>query len=181
VGVNLSFAEDLPPVPETALVFAEEGALPWLRMSKGLMPVEAVSADAAPQIEWRTYADKVKFYMALDKKPESDWELLLKGAIFDEKRSVARELSVLVFINNQEIGTWRIDGNPRMNNFLIPQKLMEESFNDDMRLVTLMLRLPDVPSLIENHLDASTYGLRLSRMQIRPLDAEPRVGDDSGL
>jgi hypothetical protein len=44
----------------------------------------------------------------------------------------------------------------------------EESFHDEMRLVTLMLRLPDVPSLIENDFEASTYGLRLGGMQMRP-------------
>jgi hypothetical protein len=170
-GVNISFAEDLLPVPETPLVFAEEAALPWLKMSEGLMPVEVsldLSSDLTSRIEWRTYADKVKFYMSLDKNPESDWELLLDGAVFDEGRSAPRELSVSVFINNKQIGTWKIDGNSKRGSFSIPQKLMEESFRDEMRLVTLMLRLPNVPSLIENYFEVSAYGLRLDGMQMRP-------------
>jgi hypothetical protein len=176
-GVNLSFAEDLSPVPETFLVFAQESALPWLKMSEGLMPVEVssrlpLSSDLYSRFEWRTYANKVKFYMSLDRKPESDWELLLDGSVFDDGRSVPRELSVLVFVNNQEIGTWKIDGNFKRESFPIARKLMEESFHDDMRLVTLMLRLPEVPSLLENYLEVSTYGLRLNGMQIRPLTPE---------
>jgi hypothetical protein len=137
-------------------------------MSEGLMPVE-VSSDPVSRVEWRTYADKVKFYMSLNKEPGNDWELLLDGSVFDKEHSVPRELSVLVFVNNRQIGTWKIDGSPRRGSFPIPQKLMEESFRDEMRLVTLMLRLPDVPSLIENYLEVSAYGLRLNGMQMRPI------------
>ena len=176
-GVNLSFAEDLSPVPETPLVFAEEAALPWLTMSEGLMPVK-VSSDLSSRVEWRTYANKVKFYMSLDKKPESDWELLLDGAAFDEGRPAVRELSVLVFVNNQQIGTWKIGGSSRRESFPIPRKLMEESFQDEMRLVTLMLRLSDVPSLIENYIEIATHGLRLNGMQMRPLEVGSQVSDD---
>jgi hypothetical protein len=168
-GVNFSFAEDLPPVPETPLAFADVSALSWLKMSEGLIPAEVSSLSS--RVEWKTYANKVKFYMFLDKEPESDWELLLDGAAFDEGRSVKRELSVLVFINNEQIGTWNLGGASQTKTFPIPQKLMEESFHDRMRLMTLMLRLPDVPSLLENYLEISTHGLRLDGMQIRPLGA----------
>ncbi|MDR2180648.1 MAG: hypothetical protein LBP21_10090 [Synergistaceae bacterium] len=166
-GTNISFMEDLLPVPETRLVFAQEAALPWLKMSEGLMPVE-VSSGLPSRLEWRTYADKVKFYMSLDRKPESDWELLLDGAAFDDTHPVPRELSVLVFVNNEKIGTWKIGHDFKRESFPIPQQLMEKSFHDDMRLVTLMLRLPDVLSLLENQLEVSTYGLRLTGMQMRP-------------
>jgi hypothetical protein len=173
-GVNLSFAEDLLPVPEAPLVFTEEAALPWLKMSEGLMPVK-VSSDLSSRVEWRTYANKVKFYMSLDKEPDSDWELVLDGAAFDEGRSAVRELSVLVFVNNQQIGTWKIGGSSRRESFPIPRKLMEESFQDEMRLVTLMLRLPDVPPLIENYFEIATCGLRLNGMQIRPSEIGAEV------
>jgi hypothetical protein len=179
-GVNFSFAEDLLPVPETPLVFAEESAFPWLKMSEGLMPAE-VSSGLASRIEWRTYANKVKFYMSLDREPASDWELLLDGTVFDEGRSAPRELSVLVFVNNQQIGTWKIGGDSQKESFPIPQKLMEESFRDEMRLVTLMLLLPDVSSLVENYFEVSAHGLRLNGMQIRPSEIPPQVSDDSGI
>jgi hypothetical protein len=50
---------------------------------------------------------------------------------------------------------------------------MEESFHDEMRLVTLMLRLPDIPSLAESKGAVSAYGLQLNGMQFRPLGIEP--------
>ncbi|MDR1377280.1 MAG: hypothetical protein LBJ22_07185, partial [Synergistaceae bacterium] len=175
-GVNLSFAEDLPPVPETPVAVDQESALSWLKMSEGLMPVEVSDPfSRVDRIEWRTYANKVKFYMFLDKRPEGDWEISLDGTAFDEGRSVKRELSVLVFINNEQIGTWNIGDVSQTKTFTIPRRLMEESFRDTMRLVTLMLRFPGVPSLLENYLEASRYGLRLNGMQLHPLATEVEI------
>jgi hypothetical protein len=164
-GINLSFMEDLLPVPENFLDFADENALPWLRMSEGLMPV----GTADSQVVWRTYANKVKFYMALDREPREDWELSLEGQAFGGK---ARELTVLVSVNHREVGAWRPGGEVRTEKFLLPKTLMEESFRDEMRLLTLTLRLIGVPSLIENFLQPSSYGVQLQGIQIQP--AAPR-------
>jgi hypothetical protein len=169
-GVNISFADDLLPVPETPLVFTEESAMPWLKMSVGLMPEEALNSDDIWEEIWITYADKVKFFMSLDREPQGDWELLLTGAAFDRSWGTRRELSILVFINNQQIGVWNVDTTQRTATFRIPQELMEESFRDEMRLVTLMLRLSGVPSIMENKGAVSNYGLQMDGMQIRPCE-----------
>jgi hypothetical protein len=171
-GVNISFADDLLPVPETPLIFAQEDALPWLRMSEGLVPAEETSSkDFSRFIVWRTYANKVKFYMSLDRESVNDWEVLLRGLVFDEERErtgkAARKLSIEVFINHRQIGIWEIDGEASTGTFLIPRQLMEDSFRDEMRLVTLRLQLRGVSSLIENDLEHSLYGLQMEGIQIR--------------
>jgi len=155
-AVNIFLQSELPPLPETSLIFAEKAASHWLRMSEGLMPFETVNSNYMRVTEWLTYADKIKFYMPLDKEPNGDWELTPKGAMFDTNGTYDRELKALVFINNREIGTWQIDINTQTVTFTIPQELMEESFKDETRLVTLMLRLQR---------DDRTYGLQIEEMK----------------
>jgi len=169
-GVNVFFKEDLLPLPEIPLVLTEDESFQWLVMSEGLMPVEATDQDFTQRTEWRTYSDKVKFYMSLDKEPKEDWELTLKGSVFDDRWDTTRVLEVLIFINNREIGTWQIDKNSSSAAFTIPKILLEESLGDETRLVTLMLRLPEIqrPPLIEHIDQASNYGLSLEEMQICP-------------
>jgi hypothetical protein len=167
-GVNIFFKNDLMPLPESTLIFTDEAASPWLRMSEGLMPVDAVARDYTIKTEWRTYADKVKFYMSLDKEPTEDWELTLKGAVFDDRWDTTLKLEVKIFVNNHEIGAWQIDKNISTAMFTIPKALLEESFRDETRLVTLMLRLLGVASFLENDREVSAYGLQLEEMRICP-------------
>jgi hypothetical protein len=51
---------------------------------------------------------------------------------------------------------------------------MEESFRDEMRLVTLRLQLQGISSLIENELESSFYGLQMEGMQFREKETEPQ-------
>jgi hypothetical protein len=69
---------------------------------------------------------------------------------------------------NFDIGTWQADANTRIVTYTIPKNLMDESFKDETRLVTFMLRLRGMPSWFENSGQESTYGIRLDEMQIRP-------------
>ena len=158
-GVNVFFKNELPPLPETSVVFARRAANPWIRMSEGLMPFETTGLNYSRVTEWLTYSDKVKFYMSLDKEPKEDWELTMKGAVYDTKGSIDQELKVLVFINNNEIGEWQVYTDSRYVTFTIPRDILVESFVDETSLVTLMLRLQR---------DAQTYGLNLEEMRIRP-------------
>jgi hypothetical protein len=158
-GVNTFFKRHMPPLPETLLVFADDAAFPWLGMSEGLMSVER---------KWLTYEDKVKFYMSLDKEPREDWELTLKGSMFDVRWLAIQQLDVRVFINNNEIGRWQADRDAKYATFTIPRVFLEESFRDETRLVTLMLRLQGVPTWVENGRQEALYGLRLEEMRIRP-------------
>lgn len=157
-GVNIFLKRDLPPLPENSVVFAEKAAFQWIRMSEGLMPFETVDMNYLRKTEWLTQSNKVKFYMSLDKEPKEDWELLLKGAMFDTKGSYDRELNISVFINNHEIGQWQADINTKTVRFTIPRDVMEESFNDETKLVTLMLRIQR---------EDMTYGLQIEEMRFR--------------
>jgi hypothetical protein len=162
-GVNIFLKRHLPPLPEISLDFTKESAFRWIRMSEGLMPYETMRSNYSLVTEWLTYADKVKFYMSLNKEPKEDWELTLKGSMFDTERNTGRELKILVFINNREIGTWDVD-TTRIATFTIPRELLEESFNDETRLVTLMLLLQR---------ETPTYGLQIEEVRIRPLPSPP--------
>ena len=159
-GVNIFLKSELPPLPESPIAFAGSEAYKWLRMSEGLMPFETVDTYYSRITEWLTYEDKIKFYMSLDKEPKGDWEITLKGAMFDTQGRYDRELKALVYINNHEIGAWNIDPNTISQSviFTIPRSLMEKSYEDDARLVTLMLQLQR---------EAPAYGLQIEGMQIR--------------
>ncbi|MCL1874879.1 MAG: hypothetical protein FWF87_01310 [Synergistaceae bacterium] len=160
-SVNIFLKSELPPLPEKTLVLADKEAHHWLRMAEGLRPFETVDMNYKRVTEWLAYADKAKFYMSMNKEPKNDWELTLKGAMYDTTGRYDRELKILVFINNREIGTWQIDKNTfaaQTARFTIPQELMEESYRDETSLVTLMLRLLR---------DDRTYGLQIEEMRIR--------------
>ena len=157
-AVNIFLKSELPPLPETSLVFAKREAYQWIRMSEGLMPFETVDLNYSRITEWLGYADKVKFYMSVGREPKEDWELTLKGAMYDTKGKYDRELNILIFINNHQIGTWQIGMNTKADTFTIPRDLMEESYKDEARLLTLMLRLQR---------DDRTYGLQIEEMRIR--------------
>ena len=160
-AVNIFLKSELPPVPETPLVFAKREAYHWIRMAEGLMPFETVDSNYSRITEWLAYADKVKFYMSMGKEPKGDWELTLRGAMYDTRGKYDRDLKVLVFINNHEIGTWQIDMNPQTATFTIPRDLMEESYRDEAQLLTLMLRLQR---------DDRTYGLQIEEMKMNSRD-----------
>ena len=164
-GVNIFFKENLPPLPEVPLVFSEETALPWLEMSEGLALAEKPGRDLASKWELRTYTDNVNFYMSFDKELKEGWELTLKGSAFDLRQDGIQELTVLVFVNNSLIGIWQIDKNSRSSTFKIPQALMKESFEDEVRLFSLTLYIPDVDY------SPSAYGLQLEELHIRPSGA----------
>jgi len=155
-GVNIFLKRHLPPLPESSIVFADNRSTQWIRMSDGLRPFETIGPNYSRVTEWLTYKDKVKFYMSLDREPKEDWELTLKGSVFDTTKET-RELKILVFINNREIGTWQVVKNTGIVTFTIPKELMEESFKDEVRLFTLMLQLQR---------EAPTYGLKIEEMRI---------------
>ena len=157
-GVNIFLKSQLPSLPETTLVLAERAAYPWIRMSEGLMPFETIGSDFARKTEWLSYAEKVKFYMSLDKEPQEDWELTLKGSMYDTTGNYDKELKVLIFINNHEVGTWQLGMNVKSAKFTIPIEHMKESFRDETHLVTLMLQL---------YRETTTYGLQLEEIQFR--------------
>ena len=163
-GKNVFLKKHLLPLPETLLVFSEKKAFPWLDMSEGLMSLETMGPNYNKKTIWISYDNKVKFYMSMDKEPMEDWELTLKGVMFDFRR-VMREIETRIFINNQMIGTWQVERNTNSITLTIPRALLEDSFRDETRLVTLMLRLQEVSSFL---IKEPTCGIQLEEMQIRP-------------
>jgi hypothetical protein len=159
VGSNLNFKDDLPPLPAFPLVLSEEDAKPWVLMSEGLFAFDReamASGDfSAGQIHgllkmlpWTldgvadgiwNYSPKVKFFMQIWKKPESDMEFSLTGSprIIDgtlQKRKMA------VYVNNKQLGEWLWDEpGPVEKTMTIPLELLEESWNDDMNLLVLRM------------------------------------------
>ena len=166
-GVNIFVKRNLPPLPERGIVFSNEAAMPWIGMSDGLRPSRQ---QGSPRTQWLSTGDKIKFYMALDREPQEDWELILRGGMFDDWRSNRQRINVLVYVNNREVGSWQVDRgavNSRTVTLTVPRDILEESFKDETRLVTLMLRVQGAPSIPGR---VSIYGLQLESMRFRPKD-----------
>ncbi|MDR1731968.1 MAG: hypothetical protein LBR61_07725, partial [Synergistaceae bacterium] len=144
-GVNFFFAEDLLPLPEFPLSLREERALPWLKMSEGLIPVEDYQEGAAVTV-WRSYSNRVKFFMKVDRKPEGDQILTLTGKEYPAT-ALLPDLSLVVFVNDRSLGTWTVlrTGDTERA-FVVPRNLLEEAFESEGHLLTLMLRIPSISS-----------------------------------
>ena len=165
-GVNVFLKSHLPPVPGTTLVFGEETALPWLKMSEGLIP--SGRSQPGQRMKWTSYDNKIKFYMAVGREPKGDWDLTLRATLANAAENMDKECDVLVSVNNRDIGTWRVDNSARSADFTIPRELLEESFRDETGLMTVMFRLQGVPSWAESGGLGTGYGIQLEEMRIRP-------------
>jgi hypothetical protein len=170
-GVNIFFPEDLPPLPEFPMFLSDGNAsdgnaLPWLKMSEGLVPAEDYR-EGLPVTVWRSYGDRIKFFMRVAEKPASDWRLTLQGRTHAAVRRRA-ELNVTAFINNHPIGGWKVGRESSEQNFIIPRKLLEDSFAGDGQLLTFMLRMPAVSSGGLSVWGTSSFGLELERLEFHP-------------
>jgi hypothetical protein len=103
--------------------------------------------------------------MRMDERPRSDWLLTLKGMPYSRFYPRKRSLSVWAFVNGQAVGHWIADETGNETTLRIPRKMLEESFEDPTRLLTLMLRMPEVPA---RGGDASPLGLELKELYLRP-------------
>ncbi|MDR1731965.1 MAG: hypothetical protein LBR61_07710 [Synergistaceae bacterium] len=178
-GVNLFFPEDLLPLPEFPLALNQREAFPWLRMSEGLFP-EEISLDGQLDVVWRSYGNKIKFFMRVDRAPERDGVLTLRGNSYSID-GVPPDLSLPVLIDNQPVGEWKITPEAGEQKFSIPRKLLEGSFEDDGHLLTLMLRIPAVSLKIlpTGRIDPATFGLELEGLEFG-LGAEKADDGDAG-
>ncbi|MDR1731967.1 MAG: hypothetical protein LBR61_07720 [Synergistaceae bacterium] len=165
-GVNVFFPEDLLPLPEQPLTLNSEKALPWLRMSEGLVPIEIYREGIAETV-WRSSGNKVRFFMKVDEKPKSGLSLILNGALYPASAGDGKELPVVVFVNHQPLGVWSVKADGGEKRFVIPRSLLEESFEDDGHLLILSLRIPSV-SFMTLRDAVSPFGLRLDRLEFRP-------------
>jgi hypothetical protein len=111
-GSNIAFDEDIPPLPDRPVVFAEESAGPWLTMSEGVIlgistkdpTLKMISSALTLENGWND-ASKVKFYMKLTEMPVDDLEFILTASPRTDDGAVLRQKTA-VYANNRQIGEW---------------------------------------------------------------------------
>jgi hypothetical protein len=141
-------------------------------MSEGIAPMQINSVNESQLPEaiecWMSDDNRIKFYMAVDAKPQSDWLLTLKGRPYTRVPPPEETLSVWVFANNQTVGHWVASVKENETTLRIPKRLLEESFNDPTGLFTLMLRIPK--ALRKGGVE-SPLGLQLEGLYLRPAES----------
>jgi hypothetical protein len=177
VGVNFFFSDDLPSLPEFPLFLSGEDALPWLRASDGLAPVEEYR-EGRPVMVWKSYKDRIRFFMRVDRRPEGDLCLTLKGRSYAAD-GLPPNLTVVAFVDNRSLGVWNVaQGTAGERSFVIPRQLLEDSLNDDGHLLRFMLSIPAVSSLRLPAGASAPFGLELESMEFRPVPDD--VGENPG-
>jgi hypothetical protein len=174
-GSNIAFEEDIPPLPDSSVVFADENAKFWLTMSEGVT-FEAPGKDPSLWAEasssptsgagWN-YRRKVKFYMKLKEKPAGDMDFVLTGSprILDDGKVLKQKTAI--YANNLPIGewTWNRPG-PSEKKVLLSRSILEDSYNGGMHLLTLMFYIDPLESSAN-----SSFSLRFEKMEFRPREA----------
>jgi hypothetical protein len=195
IGSVLNFREDLPPLPLFPLVLREKEAEPWILMSEGLFVLDKEYLTASKEFSlgqilalmetmplnldgitdgvWN-YSPKIKLFLRVRKKPESDMEFSLTGTPraaggTPQKRKMA------VYANNEQIGEWLWDEpGPAGKTVTIPLKLLEESWNDDMNLLVMRMDFaePDGaydPDAFPDRRSPLRHCLNFEKIEFRPL------------
>lgn len=173
-GSNIAFVEDIPPLPKGTLVFEENFSEPWRKMSEGCTLYEpqkqkiswAPSGFSVSRGFWN-YAGKIKFFMQVIKEPDEDMNFIFTatpriGADGSPVKQIAK-----VFVNYRQLGEWLFDQPGSVEkSIVIPKATLEESYNDEMHLLTLMFRLsnPDAPT------GAQRFSLMFEKMEFRPVE-----------
>jgi hypothetical protein len=177
-GSNIAFEEDIPLLPEFPVVFADEEASPWTRMSEGMLlfdPEEQATpltmySYAVPR-GWWNIAEKIKFYVRVTEKPAEDMEFALTVKPRVDEGGNFRKQSMKVYANNRQVGEWLCDrGEGGEKTVILPLPTLEESYNDAMHLLTLMFCLTD-PEAPE---ERQEFTLMFESMEFRP---RPKIND----
>lgn len=172
-GSNIAFIEDIPLLPEEPLIFEGKFSKPWRNMSEGCILYDPqvqgflwAHPDAPVDRGFWNYAEKLKFFMQVDRKPMGDLELILTAnPRVDKNVGIVRQ-TVKVFVNNRQLGEWTFDQAESAGKMLlIPQATLEESYEGDMHLLTLMFYL----SNSDTSDAAQPFSLKLEKMEFRPM------------
>jgi hypothetical protein len=169
---NVAFKEDLPPLPTALVRLEEDFGKPWLEMSEGiaLLNPEAGSFDEpgdAEALECWSYTGKIKFYMRADRKPAGDMELFITLEPYAEEGRVKKQ-TVQVRVNDRVVGEWRLDqAGIVARSVLIPRKILEESFEDAMQLLTLSLYPAPLKDSESSAGFPSPFAVRLESLEFR--------------
>ncbi|GHS90083.1 hypothetical protein AGMMS49957_14940 [Synergistales bacterium] len=178
-GSSIAFGSDIPPLPKEPLDMSSNAAKPYLAISDGLIPIDIedhgnmiikmlVSRYRIPETGLWNYRNRVKFYMRVMDKPEGDMEL----SVTSVRKTTDEGLDVLkteVYANERLLGEWLWDTPGRVDKtVVIPRSVLEESYNDDLSLLTLRFETSRADKDGANYAD-SIYRLKFERMRITPL------------
>jgi hypothetical protein len=136
----------LPPGEADSVLFS----LSEMRQIAPTLPPTRESAEGLERGVWN-YDKKVKLYMRVADEPKGDLILALTASPRRvDGASLAQETEV--FVNNRSLGTRLWEG-PGEKTLVIPLELLKESFEGEMRLLTLMflVTLPGEPEFGLKH------------------------------
>jgi len=169
-GVKIGFKEDIPPLPDMPVVFAESAqSEPWTRMSEGIILVDTDNEKtilnerfrSLPKGYWNS-SGEVKFFMKLTEKPVSDMEFALTASLGKEE-GTTKPQKMSVQVNNRPIGEWVwTQHDPEKKTVIIPREALELSFNDPMKLLGLTFYLSDAETNA-----AQEFSLMFEKMEFR--------------
>jgi len=187
LGSQIAFEADLPPLPVLPVIFAEEGAKPWTRMSGGILNSGEESAlldiflhsapvgsdEAIEQRRWNqfiqtaprgfwNYLDRVKFFMRVTEKPTADVEFALTANLREIEGSV-RPQRMLVYADERLIGEWLWDRpGPEEKTITLPLEILEEVHASPLNLLVLRLEVTD-----EAPGPAQRFSMMFEKMEFR--------------
>jgi hypothetical protein len=198
IGSVLNFKEELPPLPTFPLVLYTRDAKPWVLMSEGLFVLDKTDLTSrdftAGQIQglmdmlpWAieditdgvwNYSPRVKLFLRVWKKPESDMEFSLTGTprVIDD---VSQKRKMAVYVNNKRVGEWLWDEpGSSEKTVIIPLELLEESWNDEMNLLVLRMDFAEIdgvynPDALPDMRSPLRHCLNFEKMEFR----EKKPGD----
>jgi len=188
LGSNIAFAADIPHLPISPIVFADETSEPWFRMSEGILdsgeasslldsflqPSAMASDDAAARHRWNqsllsaprgfwNYSERIKFYMRVTERPIFGMEFTLTASLREEDGTV-RPHRMSVYANERRITEWHWNNSGSVEKTItLPLDLLEESYNSPLNLLTLRFDLADEdgPDLTQR------LGIMLEKMEFR--------------
>jgi hypothetical protein len=175
-GSNIAFEEDIPLLPDFPIIFADDRAKPWLKISEGAILYDpekrgtplTMYSYSVPRGLWNI-SGKIKFYVRVMNRPTEDIEFILTAKPRVDEKGNLKKQSVKVYANNRQLEEWffdQVEGGEKTA--VLSRSALEESYNDKMHLLTLMFYLtdPDAPDMKQE------FSLLLESMEFR-LRKEP--------
>jgi len=167
-GSQIAFEADIPPLPMLPVIFSEESAQPWIRMSSGIVDSgeestlldtilhpDLVGLDQvveqrrwnqfiqnAPRGFWN-YLDRVKFFIRVTEKPTSSIEFALTARLREIEGSI-RPQRMLVHADEFLIDEWLwASSEQEEKTVTLPLEVLEEVHASPLNLLVLRFEITD--------------------------------------